>query len=194
MTTEPSRKKGVTAYQHNPFKDELILQLGKKKIKSGGIGHYVGEGGEVITTGAIYYDKVYDKETFVKVYSDKIRLIFELKRSTQKVLQFLIVELQKTPNADSIYLPWFDAEHYFSGESIKMGRTTFHRALHELLDKKFIAESTSPNRFWLNPSFIFNGNRMSFIETISYPVTSYSEKPLTGDSHLQQPLLTEVKK
>ncbi|MEE9333640.1 MAG: hypothetical protein V3U65_06075 [Granulosicoccaceae bacterium] len=75
-----------------------------------------------------------------------------------------MVRLQETPNADSIYLAWIGADEYFSEEDVKTSRRSFHRALIEMIEKGFIAESTQPNMFWFYPHLFFNGNRMSFIQ------------------------------
>jgi len=74
-----------------------------------------------------------------------------------------MTELQKTPNADAIYLAWVGAEEYFSENDIKSSRASFHRALSELIQKGFLAESTKPNMFWFNPNLFFNGNRLTFV-------------------------------
>jgi hypothetical protein len=71
--------------------------------------------------------------------------------------------LQKTPNAEGVYLSWFRADEYFSEEDVNMSRASFHRAMKELLQKEFIAESLDPNMFWFNPNLFFNGNRMTFV-------------------------------
>ena len=44
-----------------------------------------------------------------------------------------------------------------------VSRTSFQRALKEMMEKGFIAESTKPYLFWFNPNLFFNGNRMTFV-------------------------------
>ena len=180
--TVASRKKGVVAYKDNPFWESTTVEVGKKRITvSGGI--HVGEGGEAVAHSGIHVVHKVDKEQFVKIYTKNVKAIFDLKPTTQRVLQFLIVELQKTPNADAIYLAWMGAHEYFSEESLNVSRPSFQRALKELLAKGFIAESARPSMFWFNPNLMFNGDRMRFIN--EYQV----KKPQDGDSHLQQGLL-----
>jgi hypothetical protein len=53
-------------------------------------------------------------------------------------------------------------------------RPSFQRALKELLEKGFIAESTRPSMFWFNPNLFFNGDRMTFIH-------EYRRKPVMPD-------------
>lgn len=72
-------------------------------------------------------------------------------------------ELQKTPNADAIYLAWVGANEYFSEVNLNISRSSFQRSLKEMMEKGFLAESTKPNLFWFNPHLFFNGDRMVFV-------------------------------
>lgn len=158
----PGKRKNVFAYPENPFWRKTEIKLGSKMIRVSG-GMHVNEGGESITHSGIHVVKEVDEDEFVKIYTRNIRAIFDLKPTAQRVLQYLIVQLQKTPNADAIYLAWVGAEEYFSEHDIKTSRASFHRALSELIQKGFLAESTKPNMFWFNPNLFFNGSRLTFI-------------------------------
>lgn len=157
-----SRKKGVVCYKENPFWEDTKIKLGSKRITVSR-GTHVGEGGQKLAHSGIHVVKEIDSDEFLKVYTNNVRSIFDLKPTTQRILQYLMVELQKTPNADAIYLAWIGADEYFSHENLKVSRPSFQRGLKELLENKFIAESTKPSMFWLNPNLLFNGDRMAFI-------------------------------
>ena len=157
-----SRKRGIQTYSENPFWRPYEVKVGEKMIRVGG-GRHISEDGEEVAHSGIHIIKNIDKDEFIKLYTRNVRAIFELKPVTQKVLQYLLVAIQKTPNADGIYLAWLDAEKYFGEEHIKVSRTSFQRSLRELIQKEFIAESTSPNLYWFNPHLFFNGDRMTFI-------------------------------
>jgi hypothetical protein len=178
METTPTRKKGMLAYNVNPFWEPTEVKVGSSFVRVAG-GTHVGDEGDSVKHSGIHIVKHVDKDEFVKLYTKNIKAIFDLKPTTQKVLQYLMKELQKTPNADAIYLAWLGANHYFSEVDIKVSRASFHRAMNELLNKKFIAESTMPNMYWFNPHLFFNGDRMSFIK-------EYKIKKKEGDSHLQK--------
>ena len=160
--TTPSRKQGIVAFENNPFWEDTTIKVGKKKISVSG-GMHVSDEGESVTHSGIHVVREVDESEFMKLYTKNIKSIFDLKPSTQRVLQYLLVELQKTPNADAIYLAWLDADRYFSELDVNISRSSFQRSLKELLLKGFIAESTRPSMFWFNPNLFFNGNRMSFI-------------------------------
>ena len=177
----PGRRKGVQAYPDNPFWENTTVNIGSKRITVTG-GAYISDQGEEIRHGGIHVVREVDESEFLKLYTKNVRAIFDLKRTTQRVLQYLMVELQKTPNADAIYLAWMDAQEYFSEHDLQVSKASFHRALKELLDKGFIAESTRVNMFWFNPNLFFNGSRMAFVH-------EYRRKPSVpepeGDAHLQ---------
>ena len=158
----PSRKKGVVAYPENPFWQQTEIKIGTKIIRVAG-GMHISDEGESITHSGVHVIKEVDENEFLKVYTKNIKAIFDLKPTAQRVLQYLMAELQKTPNADAIYLAWVGAEEYFSEHDLDVSRASFQRALKELLEKGFIAESTKPNMFWFNPNLFFNGDRMTFV-------------------------------
>lgn len=157
-----SRKKGIRAYRANPFWEGTEVKVGSKMIRVSG-GRHVSSDGESVEVSGVHIVREVDESQFLKVYTKNIKAIFDLKPSTQKVLQYLMHQMQKTPNADGIYLAWFGANEYLSEESVSVSRASFQRSMRELLEKGFIAESLEPNIFWFNPNLFFNGNRMTFI-------------------------------
>lgn len=157
-----SRKKGIRTYRANPFWEATEVKVGSKMIRVSG-GRHVSADGESVEVSGVHIVREVDESQFLKVYTKNIKAIFDLKPSTQKVLQYLMHQIQKTPNADGIYLAWFGASEYLSEENVSVSRASFQRSLRELLEKGFIAESVEPNMFWFNPNLFFNGNRMTFI-------------------------------
>lgn len=158
----PGKRKNVLAYPENPFWEKTEIKIGSKMVKVSGGKHINGDG-ESISHSGIHVVREVDENEFVKIYTKNIRAIFDLKPTAQRVLQYLMTELQKTPNADAIYLAWVGADEYFCENDIKASRASFHRALSELIQKGFLAESTKPNMFWFNPNLFFNGNRLTFV-------------------------------
>ena len=171
LTTLSSRKKGIQAYKENPFWDATEVKIGRKKISVAG-GMHVSNEGESVTHSGVHVVREVDENEFMKVYTKNIKSIFDLKPSTQRVLQYLLTELQKTPNADAIYLAWIGAEEYFSEQDLNVSRSSFQRSMKELLNKGFLAESTKPSMFWFNPNLFFNGNRMSFVHEYRKKITT----------------------
>lgn len=181
--TRPTRKKGVLAYPDNPFWEPTEVKVGSRVVRVAG-GMHVSAEGESVQHSGIHIVESVDKDEFVKLYTKNVKAIFDLKPTTQRVLQYLMVELQKIPNSDAVYLAWVGAEEYFSEVDLKVSRASFHRALKELLEKGFIAESTKPNMFWFNPHLFFNGNRMTFIKEYRVKEKSPSESDLENQQEM----------
>lgn len=181
-----SRKAGIDAYAINPFWEPQNVEIGQKHIRVGGSWLTNAETGESQETAVVHRVVSVDADRFVKLYTQNLKMFFDVRPSTQKVLQSVIAALQESPNEDSIYLPWFVCEDYSILNDLKVSRTSFHNAMRELIEKKFLAESEEPNRYWVNPHLIFNGNRkkaMTF--ATEYRITTEIE----GDAHLQQELI-----
>lgn len=173
-----SRKRGIPLFQENPFVDPVEIPIGKRHVTVAG-GQHVTKDGESITHSGIHVVKEVDSEEFVKIYTRNMKAIFDLTRSELRIVQYLLSELQKTPNADQVHLHWFSAEKFFSEQDINMHRTTFQRSLIALLEKSFIAESTHPGAYWINPFLFFNGDRMRYI----YEYRKQTKESLQNNSH-----------
>ena len=159
---ERTSRRGLERYRENPFWDPTEVKVGKKHITVAG-GHHVSDEGEAFRHSGVHIVTDVDKEEFVKLYTRNMRIFFDLKPTTQKVLQVVLDAVQKAPNADCIYMHWFNVEEYISVSGGTISKGSFHNAMKELLEKKFIAESVEPHRFWINPHLFFNGDRMTFV-------------------------------
>jgi hypothetical protein len=45
-----------------------------------------------------------------------------------------------------------------------MADATYYRGMKELLEKGFLAESTVQNKYFLNPDYMWNGDRLAFVK------------------------------
>lgn len=104
--------------------------------------------------------RLVDDAQFVKVFSDGIAGMYDLRASGAKVFRFLFDQVQKHPNIDRLYLYFMDAVE----EPWKISKPVFFRGLAELLEKGFLARSTNPNMYFLNPQMIWNGDRFRFVQ------------------------------
>lgn len=105
-----------------------------------------------------------DKEQFVKLYTTHLKAFFELSTTAYKVLHYVLYEIQNNAiNSDEVYLSLVKAQMFFDEQGSKISRTTFFRAMKELVEKLFIAETISQNVYYINPKLFFNGDRVEFI-------------------------------
>ena len=157
------RKQGVAAYTKNPFWKPTEVKVGTRKVTISGGFVANSETGEGMHHAGIHRVEWVDEDRFVKLFTQNLKAFFDLTPATQKVLQCVIASLQKTPNADGIWLPWFEVEDFSIEHDLKISRASFQRAMKEMLQKGFIAESENQNFYWINPHLFFNGDRMVFI-------------------------------
>lgn len=158
-----SRKKGAVAYAKNPFWKPCEVKVGTKKVTIAGGFVSSPETGESVQHAGLHKVEFVDEDKFIKIFTQNLKAFFDLTPASQKVLQCLLATLQENPNAEGIHLPWFTVEDYSKSRDMKISRATFHRALHEMLEKGFIAESEHANFYWINPHLFFNGDRLVFI-------------------------------
>ena len=157
------RKRGVVAYSKNPFWKPFEVDVGTRKVTIAGGMTTNTETGEAMQHSGIHRIEHVDEDKFVKLFTQNIKLFFDLTAPSQKILQCVIATLQNHPNADGISLPWFTVDDFSQQHDLKISKSSFHRGLKEMLQKGFIAESELPHFYWINPHLFFNGNRMVFI-------------------------------
>ena len=66
-----------------------------------------------------------------------------------------------------------------------MSEATYMRGMRELIEKKFLAAAIAPGWFWINPSFIWNGDRLTFVK-------EFYKKGSAAHMQLQQRLRDEA--
>ena len=66
------------------------------------------------------------------------------------------------PNQDSILLN-YDSMNYEKEYGLKLSRPTFFRGVNECIEHKIIAPSYASNFYFVNPAYIYNGNRVTRI-------------------------------
>jgi hypothetical protein len=199
-----SRKRGVLAYTENPFVETSTVTTRRKRtvVVKGNKAIVDGETGQVEDMAEIVMVREVDDEQFVKLFTQNLRIFFDLTPGTLKLLQVVLHQVQKTPNHDQIMLNLAVVEDYFTRAHLEpMSKASFHRAVHELLDKKFIAESVLTGLYFINHHLFFNGDRVRFVQefrrkranaTHADQVKSLNEHTLQNDPR-QVPLLAEAR-
>lgn len=105
-----------------------------------------------------------DKEQFVKLYTTHLKAFFELSTTAYKVLHYVLYEIQNNAiNSDEVYLSLVKAQIFFEEQGSKIGSSSFYKAMKELVEKLFLAETISQNIYYINPKLFFNGDRVEFI-------------------------------
>lgn len=155
----------MTAFTENPFLQPSSVTTRRKRITvAGGKAVVDRETGQTEDLAEIVIVREVDDEQFVKLFTQNLKVFFNLSPVAQKLLQVVLAQVQRTPNRDQVMLNLSVAEAYFttSGQQ-PIGKTSFHRAAHELIDKQFIAESAINGLYFINPHLFFNGDRVRFV-------------------------------
>lgn len=149
--------------------------------------------GETVDVAEVRRVREVDSDRFVKLFVSQLNVFFELKPGTLKLMTALIDELSqaKYANGDLIYVNYNQVRRYFDRhESKMMARSTFMLSLTELVEKGFIAPSTLPNLWYINPAIFFNGDRIRFITEIRKKKVSAAEA-LEAKGQARLPLVDE---
>lgn len=162
-----SRKRGVVAYAENPFVEQSTVTTRRKRtvVVKGNKAIVDGETGQTEDLAEVVMVREVDDQQFVKLFTQNLRIFFDLTPGALKLLQVVLHQVQRTPNHDQIMLNLAVVEDYFTRSHLEpMSKASFHRAIHELLEKKFLAESVLTGLYFINPHLFFNGDRVRFVQ------------------------------
>jgi hypothetical protein len=186
----------VVRYKTNPFLSDLVVNLREKQVRLGSLGKdshvLVNEStGQTQGTHLVTYRHV-DSEQFLKLFTKNIALTFDLTSPGIKAFNVLCWAVQAGALAkdevalDSIALEDFLAAHKSRTPPLKdFSIATFKRGLSELETAKLIAKTVRKGRYFVNPSFVFNGDRVAFTTVIERKKLTLQEE---FEAHGQQRL------
>lgn len=171
-------------YEFNPFTNGIMLPLKKKKIGTKFIDQ-TDDSGVIRTTEVAEFTEV-DEEEFIKIYTKQMKGLFELTPSTYRLMQVIFAQVQKMPGRDTIYLNLRIAQEYFTMTGQKsVSKPTFHRSIKELCEKKIIASSLDRNLYFINPTIIFNGDRVRFVKEVRKKRSKHAVLEEAGQQRLE---------
>jgi hypothetical protein len=157
-------RRGTQKYDHNPFIGQAVANTkqGVKRIsnKDGNRMMVVGDGGEIVGPAGFWQAQEVDKTQFVKLYVNGVKAFRDLTGAGTKVFEVLYIKVQEEIGKDILYLSFHDIDQM----ATPMSESTFMRGIKELLNKGFIAESMGTGRYYLNPDYMWNGDRLAFVK------------------------------
>ena len=174
---------GVVKHKENPFLGEHTVSTRKRRTVVGGKGMAVvnTETGEMGDAVEIVRVTTVDTEQFVKVFTQNLRVFFDLSSITIKLLEVLLSQVQKAPNTDKVMLNVSIAQDYFTETSREpISKASFHRAIKEMLDKNFVAETQLSGLFFINPNLFFNGDRVRFVTELQRKRSNEEHAEMVG--------------
>lgn len=160
----------------NPFLEGMIIPVKGKQIRLSILGQdddilLNQTTGEKRGTHLVTYKKV-DGEQFVKLFTTNICMAFDLTSAGIKALSLLVWSVQGAAitrdqiDLDKFTLKSFLEEHEGNQKPILMSQPTLWRGLSELEKAQIIAKAERRGRYFINPNFIFNGDRIAFTTLI----------------------------
>lgn len=113
--------------------------------------------GDVLAHQVFAVKQKVDTEQFTKVFNQGLAAMWGLTTSGIKVFTYIADQVK--PNSDFVYFDVDDAKAftgYKTNKSVLQG-------LGQLLDASFIARTTKYYKYFINPTFFFNGSRLTLI-------------------------------
>ena len=99
-------------------------------------------------------------------------MTFDLSAQGIKAFTVLMWAIQnRSISKDEIYLDTHTREdfieaHQGSEKHLRLSQPTFARGLAELTKAQIIAKTIRQGAYWINPNFVFNGDRVAFTTLI----------------------------
>lgn len=166
-----ARKSTLPLHKTNPFINALSITKTNKSVRVSPIGKdnnvlidtNTGEeyGTEVRTWKAV------DDANFVKIFSANIALTFELKSAGIKAFNVLLYAVQHSAiEKDVVDLDQLTLDDFNEVNEKTLSLSTLNRGIKELCNAKIIAKHIRTGRYFINPNFVFNGDRIKFTTII----------------------------
>ncbi len=159
--SEAETRYGTKLYEYNPFVHEVQVKSRKVTNERGDMMLIDKATGEINAPIAGFWEsKEVDSSSFVKLFVNGVKALAELSNAGTKVFEVLYMEIQRNAGKDKIYLHYKNLDR---NEAI-LSERTYRRGLAELLEKKFIALTPIVGWYWVNPDFVWNGDRLAFVK------------------------------
>jgi hypothetical protein len=185
-------------YAENPFANEegfrVPIRNKSEIIQTDGPAAVV-VGNEQIAVAQIRKITTVDSDPFVKLFTAELNRFFDLTPTALRIVTVLIQDIGKIRlgQGDQVYLTEKSLAETLESHGMKPpSSATYYRSMEELIEKGFIAPTTNPPLFFINPAIFFNGDRVRFVTEIRRKKMSRQEQlemagqqalPLDGPKH-----------
>lgn len=166
-------KMSLERYKFNPFLEGMAIPVKGRQVKISLLGKdenvLVNQAtGEVHGTHLTTYKKV-DGEQFIKLFTANIALTFDLSAAGIKTFNVLAWVVQhKAISKDEVVLDTMMLSDFLEAQCkpLNLSLATFKRGLRELEGAQIIAKTMRKSFYFINPNFVFNGDRIAFTTLI----------------------------
>ena len=165
------KRGGNLLYKENPFMIEMRTKTKRVTNKRGDMMLVNSETGEIQSQVAGFWESYeVDSTKFVKLFVRGVKALKELTAAGTKVFEVLYLRVQDSIGRDQIYMSFSSVDQTIT----PMSEATYTRGMRELVEKEFLAATPNIGLYWLNPSFVWNGDRLQFLQ--EYRKAKISEK------------------
>jgi hypothetical protein len=163
-------------YKTNPFLADMIVPVKGRQVRLSRMGSEDNilvnqNSGEVHGTHVTTYKRV-DGAQFVKLFTANIAMTFDLSSAGIKAFSVLLWVVQNRAlskdeiDLDSFVLADFIEAHQASKQPLRLSLATLKRGINELEKAQIVAKTQRQGRYFINPNFVFNGDRIAFTTLI----------------------------
>lgn len=171
-------RRGVALYEKNPFMVEVTTKTRRVTNKRGDMMLVNNETGVIQSNIAGFWEaEEVDSTKFVKLFVQGVKALKELTGAGTKVFEVLYLRVQENIGKDRIFMALSEVDQALT----PMSHATYKRGMAELIEKGFFAATPTQGWYWLNPSFVWNGDRLAFVK--EYRKASSKPKALEKDTH-----------
>jgi hypothetical protein len=162
----------LTRYKINPFIKDLEISVRNKNVRISKMGKKDNVALVDMDSGDkkgtyISTKKLVDSESFLKLFTGNIALTFDLKSAGIKAFNVVCWVMQNSSiEKDKITIDKYTVEDFNEIHKKKLSKPVLYRGLKELIINKIIARSQREGEYFINPAFVFNGDRLVFTTII----------------------------
>jgi hypothetical protein len=155
------KRRGVATYENNPFVPAVHVRSKRVTNKRGNMSLVDNDTGAIATSIAGFWEtEEVDTGRFIKLFINGVKALKELTNAGTKVFEILYLEMQNNLGKDKVYLSYTTLNQQLT----PMSESTYARGMRELTSKGFIAASNGTNLYWVNPDYLWNGDRLTFVK------------------------------
>lgn len=160
LTKPQATRRGVALYDKNPFMVDITTRTRRVTNKRGDMMLVNSNTGEIQSSIAGFWEaEEVDGTKFVKLFVQGVKALKELTGAGTKVFEVLYLRVQENIGKDQVFMAFSSVDQTIT----PMSNPTYDRGMREILEKGFIAATPTQGWYWLNPSFVWNGDRLAFV-------------------------------
>lgn len=159
--TPTKRRRGNVLFPENPFLASVVTRTRRVSNKRGDMQLVNSQTGEITANIAGFWEaEEVDSTRFLKLFINGVKALKELSPAGTKVFEVLYLKMQAGISKDQVYMSFSAVDQLLT----PLSEATYTRGMRELVDKEFLAASPHIGLFWINPDFLWNGDRLAFVK------------------------------